>query len=291
MPVRHPLAGLGLATLGYALFAVQDVLVKLLVARFSVPEVLLSRSLIIMAIAGVIGGPGALRGMAASRNKVALLARAGLILAAWLSYYTASRDLGLAELTTLYFAAPIIVVILSVVILRERVTALRWSVVTIGFAGVAIAAGPAGTTHLVPVALVLVAAVCWSLSVILVRLISRSETTASQMLVSNALFAIACAACLPWVWRTPDLEALLLMGGLGIAGGLGQYVLFEGFRLAPASAVAPIEYTGLVWAFLYGYLIWADVPDLRVFVGAAFIVGSCLALLWVERRRARPNPA
>jgi drug/metabolite transporter (DMT)-like permease len=90
-----------------------------------------------------------------------------------------------------------------------------------------------------------------------------------------------------WSWKTPDLFSLALMIGIGIAGGLGQFVLYEGFRYAPASAVAPIEYTGLIWAFLYGYLIWADVPRVNVFAGAILIVCSSLSLIWSERRRAR----
>ncbi|HMF68295.1 MAG TPA: EamA family transporter, partial [Phyllobacterium sp.] len=66
----------------------------------------------------------------------------------------------------------------------------------------------------------------------------------------------------------------------------GQYFLYEGFRYAPASALAPIEYSGLIWAFLYGYLIWHEVPQINVFVGAILIVASSLSLVWWERRMA-----
>jgi len=100
-----PLAGIGLATLGYALFAIQDVLVKLLVEDFSVPQVLFARSIVVVGVASTIGGPGTLGMLAGSRHKRPLLGRAGLILLAWLSYYSAARHLGLAELTTLYFAS------------------------------------------------------------------------------------------------------------------------------------------------------------------------------------------
>jgi S-adenosylmethionine uptake transporter len=218
---------------------------------------------------------------------MALTARAALILVAWLSYYSAARHLGLAQLTTLYFAAPIVVVLLSVMILKERVDPVRWIAVVAGFAGVVIAADPGGAVDLVPAAFALFAAFCWALSVILVRVISRSESTTNQMLVSNGLFALACAVILIWSWRTPDLFSLGLMIGLGIAGGAGQYFVYEGFRFAPASALAPIEYTGLVWAFFYGYVIWAEVPALHVVLGAALIVSGSVAFILVERGRAR----
>lgn len=279
--------GIGLASLGYAAFSVQDATVKWLVADYSVAQVLFTRSLVIMLVAVAIGGPGAFRAVAVSRNKRALATRAVLILAAWLSYYTAARHLGLAQLTTLYFAAPIAVVLLSIVILKEKVHLGRWIAVVAGFAGVLIAADPGGGVDLVPAALALFAAFCWALSVILVRVIARSESTASQMLVSNGLFAAACAVILLWTWRTPDLFSLGLMLGLGIAGGAGQYLVYEGFRYAPASALAPIEYTGLVWAFFYGYAIWAEVPALHVVLGAALIVGGSIAFILIERGRAR----
>lgn len=281
---RPLLRGLALAGLAYALFAAQDALVKWLVASYAVPQILFTRSIVIIALAFLIGGPKSMRSLAASPNKAALFARAGLILAAWLTYYTAARSLGLAELTTLYFAAPIIIVVLAVVILKEKVGPARWAAVLAGFAGVAIAAGPASLGSMTSVVLVLIAATCWAFSMILVRLISRSEKTTNQMLISNAIFAGACLFALPFIWRTPDLEGIGLMLALGFAGGLGQYFLFESFNHAPASAIAPIEYTALVWAFLFGYLVWGDVPQREVFIGASMIVGSCLALLWSEGR-------
>ncbi|MEJ1934574.1 hypothetical protein WDZ92_30620, partial [Nostoc sp. NIES-2111] len=117
----HPpiLRSIALATMGYACFAAQDAIVKWLVAHLPVWQVLFSRSLVILALLALTDRTGAYRAAVASRSKGALAGRAVLILVAWLSYYTASRSLGLAELVTLYFAAPIFVVVLSVVMLKE----------------------------------------------------------------------------------------------------------------------------------------------------------------------------
>ena len=275
-----------MTALGYALFSVQDAIVKWLVADYAVPQILLVRSLVIILIALALGGRRNVAALARTRSRAALAARAILILAAWLLYYNAAKSLGLAELTTIYFAAPIIVVTLSVLVLGETVTAPRWFAVLLGFAGVLLAAHPGTAAGVLPSLMAFGAACCWGLSVILARLINRSESTTNQMLVSNLIFAGACALMLTTVWKTPDLFSLALLLGLGVAGGLGQFLLYEGFRYAPASAVAPIEYSGLVWAFVYGYLIWADVPPGRVFAGAILIVTSSLTLVWFERRRA-----
>ncbi len=286
------MTGIGLTAGGYALFAIQDASVKWLVETYAVPQVLFLRSVVIMAVALAFGRRRAVLDLARSRRKSALLVRAGLILAAWLLYYTASRRMGLAELTTLYFSAPIMAVALAAMILKERVDASRWAAAVLGFCGTAIAAGPFGSMQAVPAASALAAAGCWAMSTILVRWIGRSDSTSTQMLASNGLFVLACLPSLLWFWKTPDAFGLALMLGLGLTSGIGQYMLFEGFRYAPASVVAPFEYTGLVWAFIYGYAIWGDVPHWQVFAGAALIAASSLGLIWSERRRAqRAAPA
>ncbi len=284
--------GLALAACSYALFATQDATVKGLVAVYAVPQILFFRSVVIMAIASVCGGgPRALVRVRDSANKPALIARASLILAAWMFYYSAVAYLGLAEITTLYFAAPVIAVALSAVVLKERVGAARWFAVLLGFLGVVIAAGPLGAVVSRPALGAFAAAACWGTSTILARWISRSESTLTQMLSSNALFALGCVPLLPWMWHAPSGMAAVAMLGVGIVGGIGQYLLFESYRFAPASAVAPIEYTGLVWAFLYGYAIWADIPRWNTFAGAAMIAAGSLAQVWFENRRAMGEAA
>lgn len=278
------LTGLGLSAMAYGLFTTQDAMVKWLVEGFSVPQVLLMRSVVIVALAFAFAGRPGLASLSQSLHMRAMALRAALILLAWLLYYSAARDLALAELTTLYFAAPVIVVALSVPILGERVGAARWAIVILGFGGVLLAANPSGAVSLIPAAMALAAAVCWAVTSILVRMISRSETSLNQMLVSNGIFAVACLLPMPWLWQTPDAFSLLLMLVLGVTGGLGQYLLFEGFRFAPASVLAPVEYLSLVWAFLLGFLVWGDVPGPNVYGGAAVIAASGLLLVWWEGR-------
>jgi S-adenosylmethionine uptake transporter len=279
-----PLAGIALACAGYSLFAIQDAVVKWLVADYSVPQILFMRSIIIVAFAAFmvrrLRHPSILK----SPHRKSLVLRAGLMLSAWLAYYSAARHLGLAEITTMYFSAPVIVVILSIFVLKERVGPVRWLACLGGFAGVILAANPTQAPSLVPAGMVLFAGFCWAWSVILVRLVSRTESTLNQMMATSLLFIVACGAVLPFVWKTPDLFGWVLMIGLGLVAAAGQYLLYEGFRYAPASTLAPIEYSGLVWAFLYGYLIWSDVPTLNVIVGALLIVFSSLCLVWWERR-------
>ena len=149
------------------------------------------------------------------------------------------------------------------------------------------AAGPAGAVNLVPVILVLVAAFCWAWTNILIRLISRKESSLSLMLASNSVVILVCGVTLPFVWVTPDVNSVLLLVLLGAVGASGQFLMFEGYRLAPASALAPFEYITLIWSFLWGFLIWGDWPPTAVFTGAGLIIFSGLALIMVEGFKSR----
>ncbi len=281
----RPLAGIALVCIGYACFAMQDAVVKWLVADYEVPEILFMRSVVIVAVSGFLARYREHPSIFKSPHRSSVILRAALMFFAWLLFYNAARHLELAELTTLYFSAPIIVVFLSIWILKEKVDAGRWLACIVGFVGVAVAANPTDTPDLLPTAMCLLAGFFWAWSTILVRLVSRSESTLTQMYATSLLFGLACAVSFPWIWKTPDLIDWILMLGLGVIATIGQFILYEGFRHAPASALAPIEYTGLIWAFTYGYAIWSEVPTVNVFAGAALIVASSVVLILWERRR------
>lgn len=283
----RPLTGIALAAAGYCLFSIQDATVKWLVQSYEVPQILFLRSITIVLVALAIAWRQGQPPIWKSQNKWALTTRALLLLVAWLSFYNASRYLGLADLTTMYFGAPVMGVVLSILILKEKVSLGRWLAVIAGFIGVIVAADPSGRADFLPAAMVLFAAFCWAWGTVLIRLINRSESTANQMIATAGLFVVVCGAALPFIWKTPDATGWCLMLGLGILSGAAQYLLYEGYRYAPASAIAPVEYTGLVWAFIYGYILWQDVPKPHVFAGAVLIVVASLGLVWWEARAAK----
>ena len=280
-------AGILLTMAGYFLFSLQDATVKWLVAGYPVTQILFMRSVTITGLCLLLGRAPLIRQCIASRNKRALLLRGAVILAAWYCYYTAARSLQLAQLVTIYFAAPLVVTVLSVLILQERVRWPRWIGVALGFVGVAVACDPGRVGIDLPAALVLLAAGLWAYANILVRQISRTEATLTQMLFSNATFTLACGLTLPWLYVPAGARELGLMLALGLVGAGAQYLLFEGFRLADASLVAPFEYTALVWAFCLSYLVWGDIPAVPVFVGASLIVLSGLLVICGEWHRGR----
>lgn len=281
------LAGILLTGGAYFLFSTQDALIKLLVAGITVWQVLFFRSATILSACAIIGGPRLLADAARSPIVGAMLLRSFLILAAWMCYYTAAKSLQLAELTTIYFAAPVIVTVLSIAILGEKVPLSRWLAVLLGFAGVFVACDPAGIGLSVPVLLVLAAACIWGLSIVLMRKIALQERTVIQVVLNNAFFLVIAGVPVAFVWVTPSWPQAAMLVAVGALGGIAQYALFEGMKRAPVSIIAPFEYTSLIWSFGLGFLIWGDVPRREVFLGAAMIVGAGLVIVATERRRGR----
>lgn len=284
------LAGVLSTVFAYFLFSLQDAAVKWLVVAIPVIQILFVRSVAILAICLAIGRGEVVAQSLRSPVRGPMVIRALLLFAAWLSYYNAAKYLGLAELTTLYYAAPILITLLAVPILKEDVPPIRWLAVAIGFVGVLIATDLISTGLAIswPVWLALQAAVFWAISTVLLRKTALAERTIVQMTISNFLLAVFTGTALVFYWTPVTLTELTLASLTGFIAALGQYAMFEGMRRAPVSILAPFEYTSLVWAFILGLLIWGDVPKHNVFLGAALIFAAGVTIVLGERfgRRA-----
>jgi S-adenosylmethionine uptake transporter len=279
--------GLLVVLISYFTFALHDALVKLLVAHFAASEILFMRSLTVVVLCLTIGGRGVITRGLFSPMRGKLLTRAGLTFVAWLLYYSSGRYLGLAQMITIYFASPLLIAVMAGPMLGERVTPIRWAALALGFVGVLLAARPHGGGPLLPVLCVGTAAVIWAYAMILMRQISAELRGWDQVFVIACLFLVGCGASLPFVWTTPSLPALLMMLGLGFLSTIAQLLLIEGVKLAQASVVAPMEFSGLLWSFVFGYLIFGDVPALGVFLGAGLILVSGAMVVMSELHGGR----
>ena len=279
--------GILLTSLSYFLFTLHVGVIKLLVETTTVWQILFFRSVVILAGCLLFGGPSIVREAVGSPVVKPMMIRSLLLLGAWLCYYNAAREMQLAELTTLYYAAPVVATLLAVPILKERVTLPRWTAVIVGFVGVLVATNPMGLSLRPPVYLALLAAFLWAFSTALLRKTAMDARTLVQMRVTNTFFMFLTGTMLFQVWHTPSLAELGLSLATGIIGGVAQVAFFEGMRKAPISVLAPFEYTSLVWAFALGYAIWGDIPTLNVFIGAALICSAGLIIVFSERMLSR----
>ncbi|CAH2600099.1 DMT family transporter [Rhodovastum atsumiense] len=280
--------GIGLGVLAYGAFNVHDATMKWLVAELPVWQVIFLRSATICVTLVAVGGRDLLVRAATSPMRAAMIGRGALLLGAWLLFFTASRSLPLAQLLTLYFAAPILTTLMAPPLLGERLTRARLISVLIGFAGVLVACDPLGMRLSWPALMVLGAACLWGYGVILMRRIARRESSVLQMLGQNGFFMVVTGIGAAFTWQTPQASQLLLMLVCAALGGLGQFCIFEAARHAPATVMATVEYSSLLWAFVLGYAIWGDVPTQAVWLGAALILAAGLLLVLAERRGVPP---
>ena len=199
-------------------------------------------------------------------------------------FYLGLRALPLAEATAIAFAAPLFVTALSVLILKERVDGKRWLAVLAGFAGVLIVVRPGSAAFQPATLLPLTTALLYAVMMITARGISRAEgmLTTTFYIVLGQL--VCSAVGLPWVWETPAMEDLPYFGGVALFSTLGLALITQGFRIGPASVVAPFDYTGLIWATILGWIFWREAPDAYAYLGALFIAGSGVYIAVREAR-------
>jgi len=278
---------LGLAS--YSTFAVHDVLVKAVIHDLPVVQILFVRSVVVVMICLAIGRTAVVRGLVRSTNKPMLLLRGVLTLAAWCMYYPAGRELQLAEMTTLYYVAPVITVVLAVLFLKERLTLARVGASAIGFFGVVVAVNPAGITIGVPALMALGAAFLWAVAMIVMRTVSKSESSLVLVFSMNLFYIVVLAGFALPFWVPMDLGQIAFVVLTGILGLLAQYALIDAARLVPASVLGTVEYTALCWSFIFGFLFYAELPAPFVYVGAGMVVAAGIILAVSERRR-RPTP-
>jgi drug/metabolite transporter (DMT)-like permease len=199
-----------------------------------------------------------------------------------LAFYAFSR-LPLADAYAIIFATPLLITALSVPILGEAVGWRRWSAVVVGFIGVLVmlrpGVAPIGAGNLAALG----AACAAACAVLLMRKLSVTETTTSIAFYSNVTAVVLTGIAFGPTFVVPSLHDLALMATSGLLGGTALLVLIAAYRRSPAALVAPFQYSQMLWAILLGALIWGDLPEPAMLLGAAIVTASGLFILYRER--------
>jgi len=279
------LAGIALMLFGVCMFAFGDALGKVLVASYPVSELLLLRAAVPLAILLIL----------IWRQRAALprLERPGLQLlrmvlstAEVAAFFVAVVYLPLADVITYYLACPIFVTALSAIILREQVGWRRWSAVVVGFCGVLIALQPSAQTVSWPALI----ALAGSFSFAVLMIVTRSLRATPDIVLAATQFAGTFSVGLvlaPFAWRAPGLPDLGLFVLAGCISIVALLCTNRSLKLAPASVVVPYQYSMIVWAVMFGYLVFGDVPQVSTIVGAAIIIAAGLYIFIREQQLGR----
>ena len=279
------MAGIGLMLLSIFMFSFGDALGKFIVATYSVGQLLWLRA----CAALLVLAPMIWRHRAAfahlERPRLQLL-RVALSTLEVAAFFLATVYLPLADVVTYYLACPIFVTALSAIVLREHVGWRRWSAVLIGFGGVLIALHPSAQTVSWPAMI----ALGGSLSFAVLMLITRSLRATPDIVLASSQFmgTFALGALMsPFGWVAPGVGSLGLFAAAGCISVCALLCVNRSLKLAPASVVVPYQYSMIVWAVMFGYLVFGDVPQPATIAGAAIIIGAGLYIFLRERKLGR----
>lgn len=291
---------------GIAIFSVQDLILKLISGDYPLHQAMMLRSLTAVPCLLLITRwfDGSLATLV-SPTWPMMLGRGLLNFAAYTAYYLALAGLPMATTVALYFTAPLMIVVMSVVFLKETVSPARWMAVAAGFGGVILMVRPGGALFDWAALLPVFCGAAYAASMILARVMGAKDTAAAMAFWGNLAFLI-CAAILSlifgwggsgegahpslaflvrgWVWPTP--WDFFLMSSCGVIAAVGLTLLTQAYRVAQSSVVAPFEFTFAFWGILWGWLFWGDLPDALGWLGIGIIIAAGVYVLRSEGAKA-----
>jgi drug/metabolite transporter (DMT)-like permease len=294
------LKAIALKVISAILFAVMSALVRFLGEKYPVGQIVFYRSAFaILPVVLIYAWRGELAAAVHTVRPFGHGGRGLISMFGMFCNFSALARLPIVDATAISFAGPLITVVLAVIFLGERVRIYRWSAVIIGFSGILVMLGPhfnlaaysTATVTTVGLGFAIGGAFCNAGSVIQTRRLTETETTSSIVFYFSLICALAGLATWPLgrllptlAWLEPTWPELAALVTVGLCGGLAHILLTESYRWAPASVVAPFDYTAMIWAFLLGYFLFGELPTIFVFIGAAIIAAAGLFVIWRERQ-------
>ncbi len=270
--------------IGVALFAVGEAFVKILAADYHILQVVWARYVFHALVFLIAFSGSGIASQIATKMPWLHLARSIMLMLATVSFFTALMYLSLPEAVAINFTTPLIVTALSIPILGERVGVRRWAAILCGFIGVLIIIRPGlGVVHWAAV-LPLITAVCYAAYQIMTRIAGRTEASRTSLFWTSAVGVVVLSTVVPFFWTAPDAFAWFLMISTGALFGLGHYLLIRGFEVAPISSLSPYHYTQIIWVTILSIVVFNQVPDIYLVIGALVIIASGL---YVWQREAR----
>jgi drug/metabolite transporter (DMT)-like permease len=202
---------------------------------------------------------------------------AGII--ALIAIVVALRELPLAVVVSLSYAAPLFITVLSIFLLSEKVGIFRWVAVLIGFMGVLVISEPG--FHEVNYLYILPIIFCIGMAfvTITIRKLSTSEPVWLISIFFTLTITFVSLFTVPFGWIVPNFKDFILLALIGVTGGGANLLLTQSYKLSEVSLVAPLKYLSLIFAILFGYLIWDEIPSFKNLVGAALVITASLIIL------------
>ncbi len=273
-------------------FTVMNMFAKLLSANHSVIEIAFYRNLIASVPFLIMVFVFGRREILVLRSKPTLVGiRAVLGTISLMATFFAFSLMPMADTTALMFTSSLFIPILAVIFLKESVGPYRWSAVAIGFIGVIIMSHPTGEVNSLGIMVAICAALMHAVLQIILRYLGRYESPETITFYFFIIGTFLTALPLPFIAVRPTLAEVPLLLGIGLSGAAAQWLLSIAFRNARAAVVTVFNYSGIVWATLFGWMIWNEWPLPTVMAGAAVVIAANILIIWREARLGRISDA
>ncbi|MFK0206866.1 DMT family transporter [Agrobacterium sp. NPDC090283] len=282
--------GVAVMLLGMLLFALNDAMGKWLVATYSQGQVILIRSAAALVILVPIVWRAGPSGLVKIERPVLQVARVFFSTAELFCFYFAVAALPLADVMTYWLAAPIYVAALSPFLLGEKVGWRRWTAIAIGFVGVLIALKPSSASLTSAALFSILGSAAFAFMMLSGRQLRNTPDTvlAFWQIIGAALAGIVAVFLTPSGWLPVQSGFdLAFLGLLGVVAMAAHVLVNRALKLADAATVAPLQYTLLLWAVIFGWLFFGDVPQTSIVLGAGLIVLSGLYIFFRENTLKR----
>lgn len=274
------------------MFTVMNMFAKMLSDNHSVIEIAFYRNLIACLPFLITIFAFGRREILVIRSKPSLVGiRAVIGTISLVTTFAAYSLMPMADTTALLFTASLFIPVLGVIFLRESVGPWRWSAIAMGFIGVLIMSHPSGDMHTLGIMVALFAAILHATLQIILRYLSRYESPETISFYFFVIGVFLTALPLPFIAVRPTMAEIPLLVGVGLSGAAAQWLLSIAFRNAKAAVVTVFNYSSIVWAALFGWMIWNEWPVPTVIAGAAIVVASNILMIWRESRLGRISDA
>lgn len=284
----RPLRGVALFTAAVVFFACLDATAKHLSRDWPIGVLAWGRYLGHWLLMTVFLAPTWGRRLIRTRRPVAVSARGALLVLITLLMMAAFKRMPLAEATSIMFASPLLVALAAGPFLGERIGALRWAAILVGFAGVLLLTRPGNGLDTIGVLCTLIAAVANTAYQLMTRKLIATEHPVTMLYITALIGAVGLTLALPLLGplHTPTWLETLQFLSLGFFGGCGHYLFTRAFREAPASLLSPLMYTQLIWAGLFGWQFFDNIPGGAALAGMGVICVAGIMIALDGRREA-----
>lgn len=282
--VKGMIAGI----LAFFMLAVMNVFAKLLSDTHHVIEIAFFRNLIAtIPFLFMIFVMNKREIMKINQRPRGIIARAVIGTVSLAVTFAAFAAMPMADTTAFLFTASLFIPILGIFFLSEKVGPYRWSAVVIGFIGVLIMLQPGGGFNAIGVTLALSAAFMHAILQTILRYLGKTEKPETITFYFVAIGTLVAALPLPWFFTMPTWEEIPLFLGVGISGVLAQFLLSMAFGNAPAAVVTVFNYSGLIWATFFGWVIWQEWPANSIWIGGCIVIASNIFMIWRESKKRK----